>query len=781
MRERLGPNSASRQAPTLAPSSSSVPRELRGGAAVPSGQASRDLSGGSPQVPGLRFQKTGSGKGLSQTAERATQSLPGAVGARFGAALDVDLGPVQVVPDSPLAQGLGVNALAHNEVLHFSPGKYKPGTPEGDRLIAHELAHVVQQRGGTGAGSGDEGQAEHAAVAMIAGQQPALGKAPADQPQYEERGPQSLAPPPYDEAAFLSQFRMEFGQVDPSIQAYVKASGARPATGLTALQKQKLWKFFHDRQAPEDLFGDQPLSFDPDPLPQNQKMLIAANVLAKTEVWPADAPRHGADLAAWTWSYVGINPSSLPTGGRLDDGRWSAVGPARRGADGLLRLGHGTVAAEKPDWTLFSKTPTGSWLRIRKGEEERSVLLLHWKGGRNGGQLGEVLGLVNGKATREELLFAHYLAKKAPPQQWEVLSLLRPQHWKDEGDGMTPLEADPGARPLQDTEVLQHSQLFAAEEAVEANIQWMRDVGVGPAILHSSLMDRAKALAASRPLTEVQRTKLFSRILAEGRSISELQTVYSLTRLQALIQAIEEKPVTGMVDPVSFSMPFFARRRDLQPDLNALSLQAQQASFARMFRENLGPIKMELFERGDETERHALSDQQIWNLFSQVQRQQLKGYFRTRRIPERFFTGATEDQLKALGIGKRVILSGHLLSMGQIEARDPTVPAAAARLVSDRPRADNCGHFANWTWIYAGVNPAGTSAMASEKKPLPNLLDPLGTLSSATAPGCWRGSGWERATAPFPLKATTKRQSKRSKQERRAAAPLPAVLGCRTQ
>jgi hypothetical protein len=27
-------------------------------------------------------------------------------------------------------------------------GEYRPGTPEGDALLAHELAHVQQQRGG---------------------------------------------------------------------------------------------------------------------------------------------------------------------------------------------------------------------------------------------------------------------------------------------------------------------------------------------------------------------------------------------------------------------------------------------------------------------------------------------------------------------------------------------------------------------------------------------------------------------------------------------------------
>ena len=30
----------------------------------------------------------------------------------------------------------------------FGAGRYAPGTTEGDRLLAHELTHVVQQSGG---------------------------------------------------------------------------------------------------------------------------------------------------------------------------------------------------------------------------------------------------------------------------------------------------------------------------------------------------------------------------------------------------------------------------------------------------------------------------------------------------------------------------------------------------------------------------------------------------------------------------------------------------------
>jgi len=36
--------------------------------------------------------------------------------------------------------------------IFFASGAYRPGTSEGDRLLAHELAHVVQQSGGAAGG-----------------------------------------------------------------------------------------------------------------------------------------------------------------------------------------------------------------------------------------------------------------------------------------------------------------------------------------------------------------------------------------------------------------------------------------------------------------------------------------------------------------------------------------------------------------------------------------------------------------------------------------------------
>lgn len=69
---------------------------------------------------------------------------------RFGQ----DFGDVRVHTDDAAArsaEALGASAFTRGRDVVFAPGRYAPGTPEGRRLLAHELAHVVQQgRGGDG-------------------------------------------------------------------------------------------------------------------------------------------------------------------------------------------------------------------------------------------------------------------------------------------------------------------------------------------------------------------------------------------------------------------------------------------------------------------------------------------------------------------------------------------------------------------------------------------------------------------------------------------------------
>ena len=87
---------------------------------------------------------------------------------RFGR----DLSHVRVHADSSAgesARAIGARAYAYGRDVVFGPGEYRPRSDSGQRLIAHELAHVVQQSGRRDGGpalgarnSPSERQARHA-------------------------------------------------------------------------------------------------------------------------------------------------------------------------------------------------------------------------------------------------------------------------------------------------------------------------------------------------------------------------------------------------------------------------------------------------------------------------------------------------------------------------------------------------------------------------------------------------------------------------------------------
>ena len=76
-------------------------------------------------------------------------SLDSSVADRFSGSLG-DLSDVRVHTDDNadrLNRSVSARAFATGTDVYFARGEYQPGSADGDRLIAHELAHVVQQRG----------------------------------------------------------------------------------------------------------------------------------------------------------------------------------------------------------------------------------------------------------------------------------------------------------------------------------------------------------------------------------------------------------------------------------------------------------------------------------------------------------------------------------------------------------------------------------------------------------------------------------------------------------
>lgn len=105
----------------------------------------------------------------------AGRALEPGVRARMERGLGADLSGVRIHDDAAgagVARGLSSLAVTVGQDVSFADGAYRPGTPAGDVLLAHELVHTLQQRGSTDPGHADgaalEHQADAGAVAALA-------------------------------------------------------------------------------------------------------------------------------------------------------------------------------------------------------------------------------------------------------------------------------------------------------------------------------------------------------------------------------------------------------------------------------------------------------------------------------------------------------------------------------------------------------------------------------------------------------------------------------------
>jgi len=87
-------------------------------------------------------------RGSGQPLDRAAQT-------NLGAALGDDFADVRIHDDGEadqLNRALRADAFTAGTDIFFRAGKYNPGSIEGKKLLAHELTHVVQQRGASASG-----------------------------------------------------------------------------------------------------------------------------------------------------------------------------------------------------------------------------------------------------------------------------------------------------------------------------------------------------------------------------------------------------------------------------------------------------------------------------------------------------------------------------------------------------------------------------------------------------------------------------------------------------
>jgi hypothetical protein len=122
---------------------------------VPSPAGAGGETGAGPTKPRLFFKArrggTRSADPISVSQQLgAGQPLPGTVRARMESAFGANFAAVRLHSDSKaaaLSDQLNARAFAVGQHVAFGPGEFRPGTIAGDALIAHELAHVVQQSG----------------------------------------------------------------------------------------------------------------------------------------------------------------------------------------------------------------------------------------------------------------------------------------------------------------------------------------------------------------------------------------------------------------------------------------------------------------------------------------------------------------------------------------------------------------------------------------------------------------------------------------------------------
>lgn len=160
--------------------------ESAGPAAAGGGESSQDFAYAGAIPPVAEPPPDGSTPSASELAYGGGTGapLPADVRGRFEASLGADLSRVRVHTDdaaAATARRHGARALAVGTDIHFAHGQYDPHGAAGQELLAHEVAHTVQQRDASpmpqaardhdvpGPTDGAEVEADHAARAMVTG------------------------------------------------------------------------------------------------------------------------------------------------------------------------------------------------------------------------------------------------------------------------------------------------------------------------------------------------------------------------------------------------------------------------------------------------------------------------------------------------------------------------------------------------------------------------------------------------------------------------------------
>jgi hypothetical protein len=718
--------------------------------------------------------------------------LPASLRAEAEARFGHDFGGVRLHTDARAAEAagaLGARAFVAGADMVFGEGQFSPGTSEGRRLLAHELTHVVQQRRG-GPESGQDASLEREADAV--GARAAAGfsvvGAVSGRAGPGTIGAATIQLAPAAPAAVVD--------VDADLEKKLGQSENKALAGLvkslSPRQKELLRGFFLDRKLPGDFFDKDSASN----LTVSQRLVLAAHMVSRQTGAAANSPPSGKDgrsLLQQIHNYAGLTPREykVPPGGTpgKEDGLLAGKDPLGYTHFGVTEQ---TQRANPVQWTTWYKnTEIGDWLVVSLGDQpSESVMFAGWKASAD---VSEKATAAVYRAGPGGLVKADYLLAgkrlKAREQDLHIIrAIYRVGKPSDAPATVIPFDPDLGPLSAVSTQesatregvdrralilsnvakatglldglalakpeaqryraLLQQNIAPADENVSESELQQVaavhrglvlkiamtnmakiKDGSLDPQKLAASLKAEATALFGRHRFRPSDRQMIENAI--DSNSPVEGVTIDNLTKLVAIIQKLSGDPVTGILDDRVIKGATVKGDAANVADFDKTERRRIFVrAFAAEFGHTLGRDANEKTAAGflgkDANEKTGFSDRQ---------REDLMSFFITRSIPEELFTGENEKRRLSLDprkdIGLRALISAHVLTMGKTRRRK----TGTNEMIEGKPTADNCGHWVNQVWAYAGVNPRDKSAAASEpgnKKGAPasnNLVGPTAKIS----------------------------------------------------
>jgi hypothetical protein len=234
------------------PRASELADDLAPNRATPSSQLDAPAR---PIASGIVMRKARDANGVAEGADAAVANassstgfaLPETLMRKFESSLAADLSSVRLhtgAPSADAATAVGAKAYTLGQDIHFGAGQYDPSSSSGQHLLAHEVAHTVQQQGlspsrqhkldVSSPGDHLELDADRAADAMIVGS-PVAVMAGAGVQRQIYRDTAKAAAPASDDKQWAGDARGKITQLQNAVTAATTAVNADASAAAAAL------------------------------------------------------------------------------------------------------------------------------------------------------------------------------------------------------------------------------------------------------------------------------------------------------------------------------------------------------------------------------------------------------------------------------------------------------------------------------------------------------------------------------------------------------------------